>query len=120
MTTVNIMDELEWLTVHHMIIKESIIFIHKVIFENVPPAITNFYTFSLSNSQNIRSIRKPTIKYMSEFENARQSLIYRSVYLYNSLPDEYRTFNPKKLSGYLNFYIKQNIPNNKIPKNHIQ
>ena len=97
MSTSQIMIKLKSLTIHHMIIKDSIMFIHKVIFNNEPPAITKFITYSLSDSQNIRSIHKPMIKNINKSEKATQSLLYRSIFFINKIPDHVRLYNPKKL-----------------------
>ena len=56
------------------------------------------------------------MKVIYKSDKACQSLLYRSLYLYNKILDDLRMFNPKKLSRYLNQYIKDFYPNNKIPK----
>lgn len=96
-----IMKELNWLTIPHLIMKESILFIHRVMYENLPKSIFDFYTFSHNNSQNVRSVRKPMVKTPNNSEKAKKSLIYKSVYLLNKLPNEIRNYNKKKLSKYL-------------------
>ena len=57
-----IMKALKWNTVYHMIIMESILFIHKCVFENSPKSITQLLTFSLRRPQNSRNTRKPLVK----------------------------------------------------------
>ena len=41
------MSELKWITAYQIITKETVLFIHKVIHDNQPKAITNLLTFSL-------------------------------------------------------------------------
>ena len=35
LSTINIMKQNKWITFYHMVIKESILFIHKIMFENI-------------------------------------------------------------------------------------
>ena len=49
------MYELKWNTIYQIIMKESIILIHKSVYENKPKAVTQFYTYSLNSNNNIRS-----------------------------------------------------------------
>ena len=120
MSTINIMKELKMLTIHHLIVKETILFIHKVIFNTSPDSINELLTYSVNGSQNIRSIRKPRVKVNHNSEKVRQSLIYRSVFHYNLLQYDLRMYNPKKLSKYLQNNIIYIFPNNIIPKNKTQ
>ena len=101
LSTTKIMQKLKWLTIPHLIMKESILFLHKVIYENLPKSIFDFYTYSHNSNQNIRSVRKIMVKNVSTSEKAKKSLIYKSAYLFNQLPEEVRMYNKKKLSKYL-------------------
>ena len=102
-----------------MIIMESILFIHKCIFENCPKTITELLTFSINRDINVRNIRKPLIVKQHKSNKVKQSIINKSIYLYNQLPDELRTYNTKKLTKHLRQYIFEYFPNNTIPKNDI-
>ena len=73
-------------------------------------------TYSMNECNNIRSIRKPMMKYNHILDTVKQSLFYRSIYLYNLLEYDIKCYNPKKLSKYLQKNIKYIFPNNKIPK----
>ena len=116
MTTVKIMKELNMVTIHHMIMKESIMFIHKVLFNGGPHVILKMMTFSLNNNPNIRSVRKPMMANYHKSQKVIQSLFYRSIHLYNMLDHDLKLYNPKKLSKHLQKYIQYLFPNNKIPK----
>ena len=52
MTIVNIMREHKLLTIHHMIPKEAMLFIHKILYNESPKILLKKFTFSLS--QNIK------------------------------------------------------------------
>ena len=117
MNTVNIMKEVKMLTVHHLIIKESIGFIHKIIFNENPKCIFKLLEYNSQESGNIRKVRKMRIKYDIIYEKVRQSLLYRSLFLLNTLEYDLRSMNPKKLSQYLKENIIYIFANNKIPKN---
>ena len=56
------------------------------------------------------------MKYNHISDTVKQSLFYRSIYLYNLLEYDIKCYNPKKLSKYLQKNIKYIFPNNKIPK----
>ena len=64
----------------------------------------------------IRSIRKARIAITYQSEKIKNSLLYRSLFLYNSLEYDIRQFNPKKLSKYLKENINYIFPHNRIPK----
>ena len=110
------MNELNMLTVHHLITKETIQFIHKILFNGCPEVVYKMITYGNINEQNIRSVRKPRMKKHHKSEKVTQSLFYRVIYLYNLLDYEVKMYNPKKLSKYLQKNIFQIFPNNKIPK----
>ena len=116
MLTIKIMADLNMVTIHHLIIKETIQFIHKIIYNNSPSSITKLIIYSIHKSQNIRSVRKPRILKIHSAEKVSQSLFYRAVYLYNELDYETRMYNSQKLAKYLLNYIVHSFPNNKIPK----
>ena len=118
-STTKIMKILGWVTIHHMIIIESILFIHKCIYENNPLTITELITYSINRDTNFRSIRKPMVRKEHSSIKVKQSLINKSIFLYNTLPDELKTYNPKKLAKYLRNYILEYFSNNTIPKNDI-
>ena len=76
LSTINIMKLNKWITFHHMVIKETILFIHKIMFENIPRSITQFYSYSMSNNLNIRMVRKASIKIQHKSNIATKSLLY--------------------------------------------
>ena len=85
--------------------------------ENIPRSITQFYSYSMSNNLNIRMVRKASFKIQHKSNIATKSLLYRSIFLYNKLPYDLRTFNTKKLSRHLQNSIGDYFPNNSIPNN---
>ena len=72
------MSELNLLPIYQMITKESILFFHKVVFDNQPAAITQYISFSLSNSQNCRQSRKSLIKENHPSKKMYQTIIHTS------------------------------------------
>ena len=95
------MKQLKWLTAYQIVIKEAILFIHKIKNDNTPMSITQFYSFSLSNTQNICYTRKVIVNDNHPSNSSKKSLIYFGNYLFNKLPIDVRTKNPKQLSKYL-------------------
>merc|ERR1712240_593468 len=80
MSTLQIMSELRIQTVHLMIIRESIQFIHKVLSKKSPGVIYDL--FIQSNLENIREIRKYRVKKDHKSSSVTQSLYYRAIYFF--------------------------------------
>ena len=87
-STQKVMSKLKWLTAYQVIMKESVLFIHKVIFNNQPKSTWDLITFWLNSSQNYRSSRKPIVIDDHHSKKVKKSLIYMAIYLYNKLPYE--------------------------------
>ena len=116
MSTLQIMAELRIQTVHQMIIRDSIQFIHKVLIKKTPGVIFNLFYQSNCNSENIREVRKFRVKIVHKSNKVTNSLFYRALYLFNCLPTDVRNFKVKQMSKYLQDNIKYIFPYNKIPK----
>merc|ERR1711954_30905 len=114
MSTLQIMSGLRIQTVHLMIVRESIQFIHKVLTKKSPRVIYDL--FMQSNLDNIREIRKYRVKNDHKSSNVTNSLFYRAVYFFNCLDNDVRNYNVKKLSKYLQDNITYIFPYNKVPK----
>ena len=118
MSTLQIMAELRILTVHQMVMKESIQFIHKVLINKSPGVIFNLFCQSNCKMDNIREVRKFRVKITHKSNKVTNSLFYRALYLFNCLPIEVRNYKVKKLSKHLQENLKYIFPYNKIPKSH--
>ena len=115
MSTKQIMEKLGWNTVNHMIIMESIKFIHKIIFNHEPNSIFRLFESEGRDGSSLRMVKKLRVKDIPKSEKAYQTLIYRALYLYNKLDYETRSENPKQISKYLKKYIKILFSYDKIP-----
>merc|ERR1711889_30669 len=80
MSTLQIMSELRIQTVHLMIIRESIQFIHKVLSKKSPGVIYDLYI--QSNLDNIWEIRKFRVKNDHKSSSVTNSLFYRAIYFF--------------------------------------
>ena len=116
MTTTSILNKLGWLSFPQTIQFESLKLLHKISFEMVPPALTDYLHHSLQRSDIARLTRKPSVKYKYKTKITKNSFFHRTCYLYNSLPDEIRTLNTKKFSKEIKTYIKTNYDLKNIPK----
>ena len=67
-----------------MIIIESILSIHKCIYENYPETIMELITYSINREKNVRSIGKPMILQEHQSIKVKQSLVNKSIFLYNT------------------------------------
>ena len=115
-STQKIMSELKQLSIYQLVTKESVLFIHKIIYENQPKSISNLITFSLSNSKNHRSAHKSIMVEDHNSKRTQKSVIYMSNHLYNYLPSDIKNKNPKSLSKYLQSNIKDYYPFDRIQK----
>merc|ERR1711889_2258 len=104
------------LTVHQMIMKELIQYIHKVLINKSPGVIFSLFCQSNCKQDNIREVRKFMVKFTHKSNKVTNSLFYRALYLYNCLSTEVGNYKVKKLSKYLQDNIKYIFPYNKIPK----
>ena len=74
-STQKFMNQLKWLTADKLITKELILFIHKTIINNQLKAISDHFTFSLHDSNNLRPSRKLLISEEHDSKTAQKSLI---------------------------------------------
>ena len=109
------MNKLKFMTIYHMITKESILFIQKKIYNQSPDAINKLITYGY-NDNYVRKVRKPRVKVICNSSKLRDSLLYRSIFLHNSLEYDLRNYNPKKLTKYLKENIQYIFPYHKILK----
>ena len=106
MSTLQIMTELKILTVHQLVMKESIQFIHKILINKSPGVIFNLFTQSNCKVDNIRGVRKFRVKLSHKSNKVTNSLFYRSLYLFNCLEIDVCNYKVKKLSKYLQDNLK--------------
>ena len=119
MTTVAIMNKLKFMTIYHMIAKESICFIHKIIYNNSTTALYNLLSYR-EDDKNVRKVRKLRVNEIPNGQKVKDSIIYRSIYLFYKLDYDVRQFNPKKLNNYLKSNIQYTYPYLKIPKDDVK
>ena len=110
------MQELGWLTAYQLITKETILFVHKTLYNSKPISIYELFTFSKNETQNIRSIHKPMVRDYHQSQKAHRSLLYMGIYLYNKLDNIEKNFNPKKLSKFLQKNLHYFFPIDRIMK----
>ena len=113
-STSKIMHLLNWSTIYQIIMKESILLVHKSIYENKPKAIKQFYTYSLNTDRQVRSLQKPIIKDRHTSKCMNKTLLLNGLYLYHQLSDDIKHKNPKHLSKYLNKNISYLFPSDRI------
>ena len=96
---------------------ESLKIFHKIVFNQEPKCMNNYFTYSLCRSDVVRLVRKPMVKNRPKSELVAQSLFHRVVFLYNKLPDVIRMSNTKQFSKNINKQLKILLPPCDIPKN---
>ena len=66
--TDKIMNKLGWYTYHQILMIESVSFLHKCIYENLPVSINNLLCYSLNRTQNLRKVRKVMVRESTKSE----------------------------------------------------
>ena len=94
LNTTTILNKLNWLSYHQLIIHESIKLIHRVSFEAKPPSLANL----IERSDIDRQVRKPSIQYKAISARTSNSFIHRGIFLYNLLPDNICFMSKKPLA----------------------
>ena len=116
MNTINILKELNWLSMSQMITFSAIKLVHKITYESVPPALTQFFFYNMERSDVARLVRKPSPRYRYKSAKCKNSFIHRATYIYNQIPHELRTINIKKFAIEVKSYLFYNTDLKKIPK----
>ena len=109
-STLKIMDKLKWQTIHQMIVSDSVKFIHRPIFENLPPAINKYVTYSINRGDCVRFVRKPYVSTPPSSEKLKKSLLYLSIKLHNILPEEIRVWNVRYFNKNISKYVREYFP----------
>ena len=109
------MNELNWLPIYQIVTKETVLFFHKVVFDNQPAALMKYISFSLSNSQNYRQSRKSLITKSHKSKKMYQNILHMANFLFNKLPTDIRLKNPKQLSKYFKCNISYHFPFDRLP-----
>ena len=99
-----------------MLIHESLKLIHGVSYERHPPALNQYSYHRLYRSDISRFVSKPSVNKVSITAKTANSFLHRTVYIYNTLPEIYRTMPKKKFSVETKQYIKDNYALKNIPK----
>ena len=96
--------------------KEGISLIHKSLYDYQPQSIFKFFTYSVNKNENIRTVRKPILCDIPKSNSMNKTIFVNGLYLYNTLPDDIISKNPKAFSKYLNKSIALLFPGDKITR----
>ena len=116
MNTTSILKQLNWLSLPQLIIHESLKLTHKITFDHTPPALTKYFAYNLVRSDVARKVRKPSPKIMYKSAKLKNSFIYRSTFIYNTLPYSLRILNKKQFAKQSKDHIFRNFSLKHIPK----
>lgn len=116
LTTTNMHKKLGWMSVQNMITYSALKLMHRITFEAQPPALVQYLQYNMVKSDIARLVRKPSINHMSLSSKTSHSFLHRTCYIYNELPDNYRTMNKKQFKSNIKNYIIDHFPPNRIPK----
>ena len=113
--TSHILNTLKWPNVNHLIITETLKFIHKPIFENLPPAITNLFSNSQNRPIHPQNLHIPSMEIKPNSEYLSKTLLHCSLHLYRLSPEAIISLNPKKFSKKIYEHLRMNWDPQKIP-----
>ena len=115
--TLKVLDSCNWLSLSQLVMFESVKYIHNIVYENQPPAITSLLRFNMVRCHVSRYNRRPETIYTPTSEKVRNSLLYLSIYLYNHLPDNFRTMNTQDFADAAKIHFRQHFDRSHILKN---
>ena len=116
LNTTTILNKLNWLSYHQIVIHESIKLMHRISYESQPPALSQLLYHSLVRSDIDRQVRKPSVKYKSLSAKTSNNFMHRAVHIYNTLPDFIRFLPKKSFSKESKAHIKAHFSTKNIPK----
>ena len=88
---------------------------HKINFENIPKAITNYFYYNMERGELGRETRRPSPRILYKSNKLKHSFIYRGCYMYNLLPHVFRTYNRKKFAKEAKIFIRNNFDIKRLP-----
>jgi len=91
-------------------------YLHKIIFNDQPKIISDFWQFNMVRSEHARLIRRPRPIHISKSLKTELSITQRGLLLYSKLPDFLVTYNPNKFKNEITDYIKYNTPRFQIQR----
>ena len=116
LNTTTILNKLNWLSYHQIVMHESVKLIYRISHESQPPALSQLLYHSLVRSDIDRQVRKPSVKYKSLSAKTSNNFMHRAVHIYNSLPDFIRILPKKSFSKESKAHIKAHFSTKYIPK----
>ena len=116
LNTTTILNKLNWLSYHQIVIHESVKLMHRISYESQPPALSQLLYHSLVRSDIDRQVRKPSVKYKSLSAKTSNNFMHRAVHIYNTLPDFIRVLPKKSFSKESKAHIKAHFGTKFIPK----
>ena len=105
LNTTTILGRLNWLSFPQMVIFDALKLVHKVSFEGIPLALTQYLHYNMERTELVRLVRRPSASHRFKSAQCKNSFIHRSIFIYNSLPFNFITLNKKKFAKELKDYI---------------
>ena len=107
--------QLNWVSYYQMLIIGATKMFHKVILYGKPPSYNNYIKQSLINTEGTRKVRHSYINRNSTTTKTSNSLFYRAVKIYNTLPIElknleYKVFNKRIKDIVRKYYRLDRVP----------
>ena len=96
LSTYQILTRLNWPSIHHMVMAEALKITHKVVFDDNPPSLSKLFSYSLQRSDISRLSRKPFMIQKSSTAKLSQSVLFRSIFIYNKLSETTPKYSPEK------------------------
>ena len=100
-----------------MLYYSTLCFVHKINFEMEPKSIVNELKFNKMN-KNSRYVKSPACNvHISKSRITGDSLLFNGIFIYNKIPELFKSYNMKKFKTEIKHYILNKLPHDKIVNN---
>ena len=90
-------------------------FFHKVIYNNKPIAISQYFKQSMIATDNTRAVRHMFIKRPTKTMKTEKSFFYRGTRIYNSLPQYLKYLDHRKFNKKIKEVIRSKYSSDRVP-----
>ena len=116
MTTTDILKLLNWMTIQHMVVYQSLKIIHRLDITNEPKALKQYIFRPLQRTNNDRQAKRLSLQYKYNTAKCKNTFFHRTIYIYNNIGEDIKNMTKTQFKKYLKDYIRANIEPKSIPK----
>ena len=91
MTTTHILKLLNWMTLQHMVVYNSLKIIHRLDITNEPKTLKQYIFCPLQHTNNDRQAKRLSLQYKYTTARCKTTFFHRSIYIYNGISEDIKT-----------------------------